>query len=64
MVLRRRKKNKGVEIMQTIQKEDLVLEIKEAIRDVFVAKVEMAQETVLLTFLNGQRFQIEIKEIL
>ena len=45
-----------------IEKENLVAELKEALSDVFVAKIVGKEETLQMEFLNGQVFELLIKE--
>ena len=42
--------------------ENLVMELKEAIDDLFVAKVAKGDEGLELCFLNGQTFVIKVEE--
>ena len=46
----------------TITKEELLEEIAVMLRDEFVATVTK-EETICLQFLNGQQFEVTIKEI-
>ncbi|MBQ3019235.1 MAG: hypothetical protein IJD77_01435 [Clostridia bacterium] len=45
-----------------IEKENLVAELKEALSDVFVAKIVEKEESLQMEFLNGQVFELLIKE--
>lgn len=42
--------------------ENLVMELKRAIDDLFVAKVAKGEEGLELCFLNGQTFVIKVEE--
>lgn len=48
--------------MEKIKTENLVMEIKAAISDLFVAKVTESQSEILLQFENGQKFLLTVKE--
>ena len=48
--------------MGKIKTENLVMEIKAAISDLFVAKVTESQSEILLQFENGQKFLLTVKE--
>ena len=45
-----------------IEKENLVAELKEILSDVFVAKIVEKEESLQMEFLNGQVFELSIKE--
>ena len=46
-----------------IEKKELVEQIKCALRDEFVARVSILDEQIILEFVCGQKFSVEIKEI-
>ena len=48
--------------MEKIKIQDLVVEIKAAIGDLFVAEVTEGQDEILLQFENGQKFVLTVKE--
>lgn len=48
--------------MKKIGKEDLVLEIKEALADIYVAEITEENGALHLRFLNGQNFSLCVKE--
>ncbi len=48
--------------MQAIQKEDLVVEIKAALCDTFVAEIAAEENEIVLRFVNGQKFRLTVKE--
>ena len=48
--------------MEKIKTENLVMEIKAAISDLFVAKVTESQSEILLQFENGQKFLLTVRE--
>ncbi len=47
--------------MNEIKKEDLVLEIATALKDVFVAQIESKEEEIVMRFTNGQKFVLSVK---
>lgn len=48
--------------MQTIKTENLAMEMKAAISDLFVAQVTQNRNEILLQFENGQKFVVTVKE--
>ena len=48
--------------MEKIKTENLAMEIKAAISDLFVAQVTESQGDILLQFENGQKFVVTVKE--
>ena len=46
-----------------MKKEDLLFALKNALTDEFVAKIEMQQDSILLHFLNGKSFCLNIQEM-
>ena len=45
-----------------IVKEELIEEIKAALKDEFVAKISNDKSGITLQFLNGQSFEVTVKE--
>ena len=45
-----------------IEKQKLIVEIQEALSDVFVAKILEKEESLHVEFLNGQVFELSIEE--
>lgn len=45
-----------------IKKENLILELKEGLSDIFIAKILEKEESLQIKFLNGQIFELCIKE--
>lgn len=48
--------------MEKIKTENLAMEIKAAISDLFVAQVTAGQSEIFLQFENGQKFVVTVKE--
>ena len=48
--------------MKNIEKNDLILDIKEALADIFVAEITEEEGALNLCFLNGQNFSLCVKE--
>ena len=46
-----------------IERENLLSELKNAVQDEFVAKIEKNESRLTLAFLNGQTFQISVEEM-
>ena len=46
-----------------MQKEDLLIEIAVAMKDLFVAQVSTDEQGISLRFLNGQQFLLSLQEI-
>ena len=46
-----------------IERENLLIELKNLMEDEFVAKIEKGQSRLTLAFLNGQTFQISVEEM-
>lgn len=46
-----------------LNKSELLREISDLIKDEFIAKVETKESSVVLSFLNGQKFKIELTEM-
>ena len=44
-----------------IIKEDLILEIATALKDVFVAQIESNEQGVVMHFTNGQTFTVSVQ---
>lgn len=49
--------------MKEIQKSELILEIKKALKDVFVAEITEENGVLSLEFLNGQKFSLWLENI-
>ncbi len=49
--------------MDTIEKKDLLEEIKTALCDEFVAEITKEEESLLLRFFGGQTFRLTLEEI-
>ena len=45
-----------------IQLDEFIMELKTAIKDVFVANVMEKEGKIQVSFLNGQKFSITVKE--
>ena len=43
-----------------IEKEDLILEVATALKDVFVAQIETTQQEIIMRFSNGQKFVLSV----
>ena len=50
-------------MQNTIQLKDLLLELKCAIEDLFIAQIVERQQEIELHFLNGQKFVVKIEEV-
>lgn len=46
-----------------LNKNELLLEIRAALKDEFVAQISIVGDLLLLHFLNGQKFKLELTEI-
>ena len=46
-----------------IERKYLILEIQSLLKDEFVARVDIKEESVVIKFVNGQRFEITVKEL-
>lgn len=46
-----------------MKKQDVLLEIACALKDVFVAKIETKEETVIIRFVDGKTYQLTIQEL-
>ena len=47
-----------------IEKQELLLQIKEVIKDEFIAEVEEETYMLFLSFSNGQKFQVILEEVI
>lgn len=45
-----------------IEKEELMTQLQEVIKDEFVAEVSISESGLSLRFLNGQKFNVTIEE--
>ncbi len=50
-------------MQETITKENLLMEIKAALGDTFVAEIKETEGALILRFLNGQSFRLGLEEI-
>ena len=50
-------------MQNTIEQSELIMEVKTAIEDVFIAKIAEEQNGIVLNFLNGQKYLITVQEI-
>ena len=48
--------------MEKIKTEDLVMEIATAINDLFVAEATREGKEILISFKNGQKFFVSVRE--
>ena len=46
-----------------IKSEELAKEVALAVKDVFVANVEYADDKIEIVFLNGQKFVLAVEEV-
>lgn len=46
-----------------IEQENLLTEIKEALNDLFVAKINLNEKNIEMEFANGQKFRLRLEEI-
>jgi hypothetical protein len=51
---------RAINFLIEIEKEDLILEVATALKDVFVAQIETTQQEIIMRFSNGQKFVLSV----